>query len=247
MPQTLYFRSSTLNSNVAASSLTQLYQERQAYRLPVYSARQVAHLTGLAATTVQAWTRADDALVQPASAEGLSFLNLVEVHVLAAIRHQHGISLQRVRHAVQFVRQELQAEHPLAQHQFETDGVDLFVRALEDENLLINASRRGQMTIRQLVEAYLRRIERAPDGFPLRLFPVYGTGSGFAPEGLPTLIAVDPTIAFGRPVLTENYVPVDVVVGLYRAGDSVRAIAEEFGLTTRAVEEAIRYELGAAA
>ncbi|RSK40879.1 DUF433 domain-containing protein [Hymenobacter perfusus] len=234
---------------MAASSLTQLYQEREAYRLPVYSARQVAHLTGLAATTVQAWTRAEDALVQPASAEGLSFLNLVEVHVLAAIRHQHGISLQRVRHAVQFVRQELQSENPLAQHQFETDGVDLFVRALEDENLLINASRRGQMTIRQLVEAYLRRIERAADGFPLRLFPVYGStaGLGIGAETLPTLIAVDPTIAFGRPVLTENYVPVDVVVGLYRAGDSVQHIAEEFGLTTRAVEEAIRYELGAAA
>ncbi|MET4106976.1 DUF433 domain-containing protein [Hymenobacter sp. UYP22] len=232
---------------VAASSLTQLYQEREAYRLPLYSTRQVAHLTGLSATTVQTWTRAEDALVQPASADGLSFLNLVEVHVLAAIRHQHGISLQRVRHAVQFVRQELQSENPLAQHQFETDGVDLFVRALEDDSMLINASRRGQLTIRELVEAYLRRIERAADGFPLRLFPVYGSTAGFVPEGLPSLIAVDPTVAFGRPVLTENYVPVDVVVGLYRAGDSVQVIAGEYGVTARAVEEAIRYELGAAA
>ncbi|RSK35986.1 DUF433 domain-containing protein [Hymenobacter metallilatus] len=227
---------------MAGSSLNQLYQEREAYRLPLYSARQVARLTGLAATTVTTWTRAADALVQPAGAEALSFLNLVEVHVLAAIRHQHGLPLQRVRHAVQFVRQELGADHPLAQHEFETDGVDLFVRALEDENLLINASRRGQMTIRQLVEAYLRRIERAPDGFPLRLFPVYGSGPGFAPDGLPTLIAVDPTIAFGRPVLTENYVPVDVVANMYRAGDPVPDIAAEYGLSVQSVEEAIRYE-----
>ena len=231
----------------ASSSLNQLYQEREAYRLPLYSARQVARLTGLSASTVQAWTHADDheALVQAASPEGLSFLNLVEVHVLAAIRHQHGIPLQRVRHAVQFVRQELQAEYPLAQHQFETDGVDLFVRALEDESLLINASRRGQITIRQLVEAYLRRIERAADGFPLRLFPVYASNPGFVPSGLPAYIVVDPTVAFGRPVLTETYVPVDVVVDQYRAGDAVRDIAHNFNLSAPAVEEAIRYELGA--
>ncbi|RFP63431.1 DUF433 domain-containing protein [Hymenobacter lapidiphilus] len=233
---------------MSPTTFEQLYQQREAYRLPLYSARQVAKLTGLAASTVQAWTRTTDlhgALVQPASPDGLSFLNLVEVHVLAAIRHQHGISLQRVRHAVQFVREELQAEHPLAQHQLETDGVDLFVRTLEDDNLLINASRRGQITIRELVEAYLRRIERAADGFPLRLFPAYASVPGFVPDGAPAHIVVDPRVAFGRPVLTATYVPVDVVVDQYRAGDAVLDIARNFDLPAAAVEEALRYELGA--
>ncbi len=185
--------------------------------------------------------------MQKPSEAGLSFLNLIEIHVLAAIRRYHQLPLNRVRRAVGYVRQVFGTEHPLAEQPFETDGVDLFIRALDDT--LINASRHGQLASRELMNAYLRRIERAPDGFPLRLFPLYRTDADTAQavQQAPSFIVVDPKMAFGRPVLAENGVPVDVVVSRYRAGDSIRDLVEDYALSSQAVEEAIRYELGNAA
>ncbi|MEJ7658446.1 MAG: DUF433 domain-containing protein [Hymenobacter sp.] len=177
---------------------------------------------------------------------GLSFLNLVELHVLAAIRRLHRVPLGKVRQAVQFVRKKVGTDYPLAEQQFETDGVDLFIRELD---VLINASQHGQVAIRELVAAYLQRIERDAAGFPRRLYPLYRADAETAAEvsQFPMLLSVDPTISFGRPVLATSGIAVDIVVSRYRAGDSIRDLVADYNLTEAAIEEALRYELGAAA
>jgi hypothetical protein len=43
---------------------------------------------------------------------GPSFLNLVEAHVLAAIRRVHGVPMHHVRPALAYVRKELRIEWP---------------------------------------------------------------------------------------------------------------------------------------
>lgn len=231
-------------------SLHQLYAGREAYYLPVYSVREAAHLTGISPTTVREWSRIGPRpLVDKAGPGGaLSFLNLVELYVLASIRHQHQVPLERVRQALDYVRRQWGKESPLAKQQFETDGADLFVRALNNE-LLINASRHGQVAIEEVMGAYLQRIERASDGFPLRLFPLYRSHADTVDEvrQAPALIAVDPALSFGRPVLVQANIPVDVVLSRYRAGDSISELAEDFCLPIPHIEEAIRYQLGHAA
>ena len=57
----------------------------------------------------------------------LSFINLVEAFVLSGIRREHDIPLPKVRRAVDYLRRAFQSKRPLADEQFETDGVDLFV------------------------------------------------------------------------------------------------------------------------
>src|SRR5437773_552036 len=68
-------------------------------------------------------------VVHPAGADpiGLSFWNLVECSVLATIRKQHEISLQKVRRALTYVAKELGKQRPLIEQDFSTDGVHLFV------------------------------------------------------------------------------------------------------------------------
>ncbi len=231
-------------------SLNQLYAGREAYYLPVYSVREAARLIGISPTTVREWSRMGPRPLVDKKGPGgaLSFLNLVELHVLASIRHQHQVPLERVRQALDYVRRQWGKESPLAEQQFETDGADLFVRALND-GLLINASRHGQVAIAEVMGAYLQRIERASDGFPLRLFPLYRGHADTAAEvrQAPALIAVDPAVSFGRPVLVQTNIPVDVVLSRYRAGDSISELAEDFCLPIPHIEEAIRYELGHAA
>lgn len=230
-----------------STDLHHLYAGRAAYRLPLYTVRQAAQLLGLPlATTAQWLTPEAQLLVRQPGSTGLSFLNLVELHVLAAIRRYHHVPLGKIRHAVQYVRRASGTDHPLAEQQFETDGVDLFIHELDT---VINASRGGQVAIRELVAAYLRRIERDAAGFPLRLFPIYRPDVDTAAEvrNAPDLIAVDPTVSFGRPILANSGVPVDIVISRYRAGDSIRELVADYRLSAEAVEEALRYELGFAA
>ena len=89
----------------------------------------------------------------------LSFNNLVEAHVLSAIRRKHEIPFPKVRRAVEFVQERLGVDRPLLDQQFETDGVEIFVRELGQ---LVSASQSGQLAFREVLQQHLSRIERRP-------------------------------------------------------------------------------------
>jgi len=170
----------------------------------------------------------------------LSFINLVEVHVLDALRTQQQISLQKVRRALQYLERELHTPHPLAQQRFETDGVNLFVRRYGQ---LVNISESGQLAMRQLLEAYLRRVEHDEAGLVARLYPFTRKRSPDEPRA----VVIDPRIAFGRPVLVGTGIPTAVVAERYKAGESVDDLAGDYGRGRLEIEEALRCELDVAA
>ncbi|HEY3358525.1 MAG TPA: DUF433 domain-containing protein [Polyangia bacterium] len=167
----------------------------------------------------------------------LSFWNLVELFVLASIRRHHNIPLQKVRKALRYVRREFGTPRPLAHEDFLTDGVELFI---EKCGKLIAASGEGQMAVRRLLEATLRRIERDPQGLAQRLFPW-----SRQPDE-PTEVEIDPRRAFGRLIIAGTGVPTEVIAERLRAGDSVSHLAEDYRLEVRQVEAALRWELGRA-
>jgi uncharacterized protein (DUF433 family) len=173
----------------------------------------------------------------------LSFVNLVELHVLDSIRRQHQVELPSVRKAVVFLRGAFKTEHPLADVQMETNGKDLFVERL---GTLVNASREGQLAMREVLEKFLRRIDRDPSGLAIRLFPF--TRSTRLPDEAvsieaPRIVAIEPTIAFGRPVIVGSRIPTVEVAERFKAGDSFEFLAKEFGRELGEIQEAIRCEL----
>ena len=108
--------------------------------------------------------------------EGLSFLNMVEAHVLAAIRRWHGIPLYKIRDSLKFVSKKLKIARPLADAHFQTDGVDLFVETMvshESKSVvrLINVSKEGQLAIGEVIRAHLKRISRDEHCVPIKLYP----------------------------------------------------------------------------
>lgn len=169
----------------------------------------------------------------------LSFTNLIEAHVLASMRRVHGISMQRVRTAVRYVKGELGVERPLAREAFKTDGAHLFVERLGQ---LINVSSPStQLEMRVMLERRLRRIVYE-GGIAMQLFPLVRSDE----QESPRLIVIDPRLAFGRPVLVGTGVPVDEVWQRFQAGESTRDLAEDFRLEQPMVEEAIRSARAAA-
>jgi uncharacterized protein (DUF433 family) len=122
---------------------------------------------------------------------------------------------------------------------FRTDGVDLFV---EELGKLINASSDGQTVMADALRLSLARVEHDQDGLAARLFP-FVRGDGREPK----VIVVDPRLSFSKPVVAATGVPVSVIVGRYRAGEDVSAIAEDYGISVDQTHDAIRTAIRAAA
>jgi uncharacterized protein (DUF433 family) len=165
----------------------------------------------------------------------MSFWNLVEAFVLKGLRSEHGMSLQRVRTAVRELRRQYPSlPHPLAQIDLAVLNRDLYA---DREGLLVDASRGGQLGIRRVLELYLSRIEKDAHG-AARLFPFTRPKL----EGAPRTVAIDPMVAFGRPVIASTSIPTAVLHERWKAGDSIAGLAEDYDRPVAEIEEALRYE-----
>lgn len=221
--------------------------------VPAYPVAEAAHYLRMPAETLRSWVvgrlypvagqakrsrpliHLDDPKTQY-----LSFVNLVEAHVLAAIRRRYGVKLPKVRNALDYVRHQFHVEHPLINQAFQTDGLDLFVERYGE---LISASREGQRAMKEIIGLYLQRIEWDAKGLPIKLFPfTRDTEAEPAPASVPRLVVMNPAISFGRPVIAGTGIPVSSIFERYKAGDSVADLSRDFSLETSAIEEAIRCE-----
>jgi uncharacterized protein (DUF433 family) len=217
---------------------------------PAYPFIEAAHYLNIPLSTLRAWclgqglrsdgrTRRFQPLIRLDANDrrSLSFLNLVEAHVLAAIRRQHHVPLPKVRQALVYVSKKLGTDRPLAEAEFQPDGVDLF---LEKLGSLINVTREGQMEMADLIRDHLKRIERDKQGIPIRLFLFTRNDDS---RDQPSPVVVDPRIAFGRPVLAGRAVPTAILADRFKAGDTLIQLAEDYDTSPQEIEEALRCEL----
>ena len=226
-----------------------LRSKRDLRDMPAYGINEAAHYLGIPKATLRSWVlgryyptgtgkRFFRHIIELPEKERclLSFVNLVEAHVLDAIRRAHGVALWRARKAVNYLRKELGSKHPLAEQKFVTDRVDLFVEMFGQ---LVNISQEGQLVIKELIRTHLQRIERDTSGLPVRLYPF--TRERKADE--PKTIVIDPYISFGRPILAGTGIATTIVAQRYKAGESIEELAEDYGRSRTDIEEAIRCEL----
>jgi uncharacterized protein (DUF433 family) len=226
--------------------------EQDVRELPAYGVAEAAHYLLVPRATLRAWVagmsyssdgerRFFKPVIQPAATSpvALSFINLVEAHVLAAIRRKHRVDMPAVRRTIYFLKKEFRSPHPLADHKFETNGVDLFIEHLGD---FISASQGGQLAMRDLLKARLRRIDRDDKGFPLRLYPFTRVDGTDQPKN----VVIDLFISFGKAVITGTGVSTEIVAERFKAGESADELANDYGCDREKIEEAIRCELSLA-
>lgn len=218
---------------------------------PAYPFAEAAHYLNLPLSTLRSWCLGQPyhdrhgkpgqfrrvIVLDGKQGEGLSFLNLVEAHVLKAIRRAHGVSLPKVRKALNYVALELGIERPLINAKFETNGVDLFVIQL---GALLNVSQHGQMEITELLRAHLDRLTWDDAGIPIKLHPFTRK---HASADSPSPVEIDPRVAFGRPVLKGKGIPTAILADRFKAGDTFSMLAGDYETSTEEIEEAIRCEL----
>lgn len=218
--------------------------------LPAYTILEAAHYLAVPPATVRYWAVGRDRYAPLISTPKhspvlLSFLNLAELHILASIRRVHAVKMPSIRKAIRFLKKRAQRSidrrHPLLSRDLETDGVDLFIEEYES---LINISRSGQTAMRKIIGAALRRIERDPEGIPVRLYPFTRADDI---TNAPAMIVIDPNLSAGRPVIAGTGLAVQLIAERYKAGESINDLAQDYERSHEEIEEAVRCELPAAA
>ena len=216
-----------------------------------YTLAEAARYVRLPVATLRAWalgrqypTRAGGGhfppLIRPASRQPslLSFSNLIEAHVLRSLRTEHGVSVKALRSAVAYAEKALRIERLLLRPELSSDAGRLF---LERYGELIELSASGQLAMRRVLEEHLKRVEWDASRFPARLYPFV---SAVAPSE-ERLIAIDPRIAFGRPVLLRRGISTSAIADRIDAGETVEDIAADYHLGATEIEQAALYERAA--
>jgi uncharacterized protein (DUF433 family) len=218
---------------------------------PRYTLAEAARYVRLSPTTLRSWVagrpyqtsggdRYSPPLILRPDPEDprLSFPNLVEAHVLRALRTRHEVPMAAVRTALDHAEKKFRIERLLLRDDLLTAAGSVFIERLGQ---LIDLGRSGQIVLKELLAAHLKRIERDIDGLPLRLFPV-NTARGL--EG-PKIVSIDPNVSFGRPFIAGKGVRTATIVERLDAGEAREVVAADYQLEDREIDEAILYERAA--
>lgn len=215
--------------------------------VPKYNLAEVALYLDIPESTVRWWClgrkfkfrgerRDSPALIKPALHDphnpSLSFFNLAELHILAATRRFHKISMQKIRDAIDYIAASHPSAHPLLSQDFFTDGVNLFVKRI---NETVNLSKKGQLAFKELVDAHLSRIVPDSSGLPEKLYPIRHHDTQKKP------IMIVPAVCGGRPITPKKGIRVSVLLSRSNAGETYQQIADDYGLAEIEVKDAVQY------
>lgn len=230
------------------------------FETPIYTVAEAARYLRVPDSTFRSWAsgyrrrgggRAEvlgEPVIATLTAAGggptVPFVGLAEGLVLAALRHS-GVPLQRIRPALTRLASEFGVAHALASRRLYTDGAEvLFDYADESDPDAAKALRslvvvrNGQHVFNEVVDGYLRRVEFGADGYPTIIeLPGYSVAR----------VVVDPARGFGQPIFRRGGARLEDVLALFRAGESLEAVAEEYGVPPVELEDVLRVALAPAA
>ena len=203
---------------------------------PRYDVTSAARHLGMPRSTLNAWVKGRSpfrSVLDLPSPGYLSFVNLTEAFILTAMRRHYRFTMPRIRDAIDYAERRMRVPHPLAVEKFVTDNIDLVVRTALGN---VNMSRQGRSRMSKVLADLGRIVWRGQR--PIALFPM------FSLRGTDTSrpIRISPFIAFGHPVLTGTGIPTRAVWERFKGGESVRELADDFGLPNEVIEEAFRAE-----
>jgi uncharacterized protein (DUF433 family) len=216
-----------------------------------YTLAEAARYLRLPSATLRSWVLGRDyptaeggrkfpPLIRPSSHTPplLSFSNLIEAHVLRSLRTEHGVPVKALRDALAYAEKTLRIDRLLLRPELRANAGKVF---LDRYGELIDLSASGQLAMRQLFNEHLNRIVWDKSSFPVRLYPFLSVVSA----GGERPIVINPSVAFGRPVVESKGVSTSAIVERIDAGESVEDVANDYDLGQSEIEQAILYERAA--
>ncbi len=227
--------------------------------VPLYSIAEAARILDMSPSTMRSWITQSVSSRRNARGERepivtsidvvrpvdwrIPFVGLAEAYVLSFLR-KRGISMQRIRRAVDALKKENSIDHALASKRLFTDKFDLFYE-YEEENkdrvdLKLVRPYDGQTVIVSVIEDLLELITYADDDdkYARRLrIDRYGEAN----------VVVDPEMSFGRPIFADTGVRICDVLGRVEAGEDLSEVAQDYDISEAKVRAVCDVEYSKAA
>lgn len=166
--------------------------------------------------------------------EGLSYLQLIEVGVVAAMR-KSGVTLKKIQEARDYLREEFESDYPFARYRFKTDGkfllMDYDQLVKTDKNKLLALNEAGQLAWNEILSGLLHQFEYDDD---------LGTVLRWRVDGYESPVRIDPRVAFGAPQVSG--IPTWILRERWKSGESLHDIAEDYEISPQHVSSALRFE-----
>lgn len=219
---------------------------------PLYTPTEVAAFLGVPSETIRRWaggsiSRAEEAVITafpggPRQAR-IPFVGFAEAYVLRAIRRA-GVSLQRIRPALERLDAEMGIQHALASQRLYTDGAEVLLDVADevggdaqDAVRELVVVRSGQRVLHEVVVDYLQQITFT-DGYAQVIpLPTYGAAR----------VVADAARSFGQPIFEASGVRLKDALDLFRAGEPLEVVCEEYGIPEADLQAALRVALHRAA
>lgn len=206
--------------------------ERDLREVPMYTLAEAAHHLGLPRATLRSWVhgrkytaRGEQAfspgIIMPPdhpADDRLSFTNLVEAHVLRALRFEHDVPMKLVRRALEYAEREFRIERLLISDQLCAAPGEMF---LKEYGRLLSLTVSGQLAIERVLESFLRRLARDIHGVPIRLYPFVGTEVCDDRR----VVTIDPRISYGRPSLAGKGISTAILAERVNGGEEIDDLA----------------------
>jgi uncharacterized protein (DUF433 family) len=167
----------------------------------------------------------------------LPFVGIAEAYVLNAFRRA-GVPMQRIRPSIEWLLRNV-GPHALASQDLYTDGAEVLwafaQRAGEgssDDQVVkhLIVPRSGQYVFKDIVQHYLKQINFDKDKYAKMIrLPQYGTAN----------VVLDPYRGYGQPVFDSSGARVADALGPLRAGETFKAVAEDYGVSERDLRVAL--------
>ncbi|MFO8182865.1 MAG: DUF433 domain-containing protein [Candidatus Aegiribacteria sp.] len=242
-----------MNRNLVGRDLGnfELYGGVDPRHLPRYSFPDGARATGIPVSTLRAWVVGqsynrtyDEGYFEPVidrpseQDSRLSFANIIEAHILRALRTLHKVSLRHVREAIDIAEKEFGIDHLLISPDLRTSAGQLF---LDRYTHLMELSPAKQYAIKGVLKEYLSRIEFDESKLPYEFQPFERSHGHLVSP----IISLSPFISFGRAIIRRAGVSTLAVYKRIESGEDPKAVMDDYGLEEYEIEEAILYESAA--
>lgn len=228
-----------------APARVDIYGGRDPLDMPLYSVAEASRYLHIAYSTVRYWSKGGtysskgkkgyfEPLIK-ASGQGrlsLSFLNLIELDVLQKLRKVHEVSSETVRVGLLNATEALGTARPLISESLYTFGRRLFT---DNEGNLIELTNIEQAVLDGILQQVLERVQRNDAKVPVKFYPTVDD----APIDKP--IVIDPEVSFGKPVLNGEGIRASMIIIRLNSGESVDAVARDYGIDVHLVTSAAMY------
>lgn len=197
------------------------------YADPMLNVAEAATYLAMPQSTLGSWRTSEAVHSVPPTVRGaptFPFVAVMEAFVLRSLR-EAGYPAGRVREAAEGARRYFDDPYGLARPGIGHDGAEIFIEAGGD---LLRA-KDHQRAIRDTVKDFKQFI--VWDGDEPRQLKLRQFGGS---------VILDPRFGWGRPVVARNHVPIEAILGLWHARESMQTIADEFDMERDDIERLIQ-------